>query len=166
MTEDAEQLFHLYLSDHLAGARGGVELAKRAASAEEGRSAGADLAVIARDLEEDLSSLRTLCEALGAPTHAPAKEAAAAVGEKLGRLKPNRRVSERSPLSEVLEIELLQGAVSAKRHLWETFMHLPEMRSSHTEPSLPALLERADDQFQRLGTLHRGAVQRAFRDPE
>ena len=46
--------------------------------------------------------------------------AVARAGDAAGRLKTNGRGLMRSPMTPLLEIELLRGAVNAKQGLWQT----------------------------------------------
>lgn len=48
------------------------------------------------------------------------RQVPAEIGERLGRLKLNNRLLGRSPMSPLLEVELLRGAVNAKSGFWET----------------------------------------------
>ena len=74
------------------------------------------------------------------------------VGERVGRLKPNGRVLRRAPLSDLIEIEALVDAVSAKRAGWCAL--------AAASPRVPVtsqvaeLITRADDQLDRLRSIH------------
>jgi hypothetical protein len=46
--------------------------------------------------------------------------------EKVGRLKLNGRLLEYSPLSRVIELELLSSGVETKRSMWMAFKRLAE----------------------------------------
>jgi len=74
------------------------------------------------------------------------------VGERVGRLKPNGRIVRRSPLSDLIEIEALIDAVSAKRAGWYALAaaHLPAPETSR----VAELLDRAEDQLERLRPIH------------
>jgi hypothetical protein len=49
-----------------------------------------------------------------------ARDALAATGERIARLKANGRVTERSPLSDVVELEALCSGILAKEALWRS----------------------------------------------
>src|SRR6478609_5185073 len=108
----AEQADHgrylaIYLNDHLAGAALGVELARRLRSSNQGdREMGEPLARICAEIEADRETLVGLMERLGV-ARKPLKPALARVGERLGRLKLNGQLRGYSPLSWVLELEVL-----------------------------------------------------------
>ena len=60
------------------------------------------------------------------------KTAGAAIGEKLGRLKPNEQLSGYSPLSRVLELEMLRSGVEGKHALWNSLVEVAE--TTHAAP--------------------------------
>jgi hypothetical protein len=74
----------IYLNDHLAGATGGVELARRIAHDQH----DPDLSGLARDVEQDRDSLLRIMAMLGVRQD-HVKVAGGWLGEKLGRLKLN-----------------------------------------------------------------------------
>ena len=88
------------------------------------------------------------------------KPAVAVVGERLGRLKPNGRWRSYSPLSRLVELEVLQLGVAGKRRLWRALEH------THGEDlasfDLGSLAERATAQLRRLETLHLRAASLAL----
>jgi hypothetical protein len=98
----------------------------------------------------DLEALLTLMEVAGIEP-SRLKSALAAVGEKLGTLKPNGRLVERSPLSSLVEIEGMQMAVRGKRSLWETLL---VAMPTTTPIDIGGLISRADDQLTLLEQLH------------
>ena len=146
------KLLRIYLQDHLAGATGGVELARRARGANEGTPYGEPLARLADDIEADRRSLESLLDDLGFGADR-AKNLAFWMGEKAGRLKLNGQLTGYSPLSRMIELEGLITGVNGKRSLWLT---LRELAETGAEPKLDAeriqrLVDRAEQQ---LGTLH------------
>ena len=110
-------LLGIYLNDHLAGATGGVELARRALRNNRGTLYEPDLARLVGEIDEDRVTLERLMERLRIP-RSPVKVPVAWALEKVGRLKPNGRLLEYSPLSRVVELELLASGVETKRALW------------------------------------------------
>jgi hypothetical protein len=77
-------LLGIYLNDHLAGATGGVELARRAAAARRGGEAGQALRGLAAGAAADRAALLDIMATLGGPVRAY-KVRAAWIGEKAGR---------------------------------------------------------------------------------
>jgi hypothetical protein len=154
------ELLRTYLQDHHAGSTVGVELARRAAGANQDTEFGAPLARIADEIAEDRESLERLMERLGVKPH-PVKDAGGWVAEKLGRLKPNNRLLGYSPLSRVLELEGLLIGVTGKLALWEALRD--SLGESLDGVDLVALGDRAQDQRVRLEDMRRRAAVEAFK---
>ena len=109
----------IYLNDHLAGATGGVELARRVRKSNAGeREFATSLGRVCEEIEVDRATLEALIDGLGI-SRDKLKPIAAWVGEKVARLKPNGRLRGYSPLSRVLELEGLAMGITGKKGLWE-----------------------------------------------
>lgn len=109
----------IYLNDHLAGATGGVELARRVRKNNAGEHEFAtSLSRVCEEIEADRATLETLVDGLGIARDR-FKPIGAWVGEKVARLKPNGRLRGYSPLSRVLELEGLAMGITGKKALWE-----------------------------------------------
>lgn len=136
----------IYLNDHLAGSIAGVELGKRAAGSNEGNEYGDFLAKLVIEIEEDQVNLIKLMEHLGVRKDL-LKDAAAWMGEKVGRLKLNGKLIGYSDLSRVVEFEGLYLGVQAKLSLWRNLkpLNLPEIASSGID--LSELESRAQNQI-------------------
>lgn len=141
----------IYLQNHEAAARAGVDLCRRAAFNQRRQAYGPELKRLRRDIGEDRSRLRTIMTAVGAQPN-PLLGVALQVGERIGRLKPNGRVLRRSPLSDLIEIEGLVDAVSAKRSGWYALAaaRLPAEQADQVDQ----LIQRADGQLERLAAIH------------
>lgn len=144
-----DELLGVYLNDHLAAATGGLALARRARDAQEGRDPDLHrfLVALTGEIEEDRRVLLVALDRLGIGRN-PLKRVAGALGERVGRLKTNRRLARRSPLSDVVELEGLDIAVRGKRLGW---LALEE----RGHPALggidfAALARRAEDQADRI----------------
>ena len=109
----AGQLLGIYLNDHYAGATAGLALFRRAAGAQAGTPAGAELQRLAGEVAEDRAALRALLDRLGVPVQR-SKVLSGWVLEKAARLKPNGRAVRRSPLSSLVELEALVLGVQGK----------------------------------------------------
>ena len=144
----------IYLRDHHAAGMAGTRLARRIARAHATTSA---LRQIASEIDQDLVELETIMRRLGVERDAT-KDALARIGERLGRLKPNGRLRERSPLSDLLELETLLVGITGKRALWHS------LRASASAPreDLDRLVERADSQRAIVEDARLHAVRRAF----
>lgn len=136
----------IYLNDHLAGAVGAGELARRSAAANRGTPLGDTLAGLVAELEQDRQALESAMERLGAGVDR-SKVAAAWVAEKLGRLKLNGSLLSYSPLSRLEELELLVLAVEGKALLWQA---LAKRDGPDSDLDFDALIKRARSQRRRL----------------
>jgi hypothetical protein len=146
------KLLAIYLNDHLAGATGGVELARRLrASNEDDPEFGPELAEICAEIEADRETLAAIMDRLDVDP-SRLKPLAAVLAERLGRLKLNGRLWGYSPLSRLDELELLQLGVTGKRRLWRALEHTHSGELSGFD--LSALAERATEQLGRLEALH------------
>ncbi|TWF95424.1 hypothetical protein FHU35_12419 [Saccharopolyspora dendranthemae] len=149
------RLLSIYLNDHLAGATGGVELAARAARANQGRTPdiSARVRALTEEVRADRRSLQEIMATLGAkPAHY--KVFAAWLGEKAGRFKPNAGVFRRSPLSALIEIEALYLGVQGKASAWRTLLAAAERETDLDAQHLRTLLDRAQQQLTELEDLH------------
>jgi hypothetical protein len=114
---DISKYLATYLNDHLAGATGGHELAKRAARENDGSELGTFLSGLATEIEEDRATLQAVMDDLGVKTDR-LKVAAGWAAEKAGRLKPNGQLLGYSPLSPLVELEALLIGITGKLGLW------------------------------------------------
>ena len=117
------------------------------------------LARICSEIEADREALVRLMERLEIGRD-PVKPALAKIAERLGRLKLNGRIRGYSPLSRVLEIEILSGMVGAKMQFWNALEQ--SFGESLDGFDFHDLATRADRQGQRLEDLHLAAAQRAL----
>jgi hypothetical protein len=148
-------LLGIYLNDHLAGATGGVELARRAARGCRGSATGAALEALTAEIAEDRAGLLDIMAALGISAR-QYKIYAAWVGEKVGRLKLNGRLVGRSPLSTLVELEALRLGVEGKAAGWRSLRALADLadREPRLDPTrLDELIDRARQQSQTLEEL-------------
>jgi hypothetical protein len=113
----ASKYLATYLNDHLAGATAGLALARRAAAENEGTELGVFLAQLADEIEADRHTLEEIMAALGVGTDR-VKVVAAWVFERVGRLKPNAQLRGYSPLSPLVELEVLRLGIHGKLGMW------------------------------------------------
>jgi UDP-glucose 4-epimerase len=112
------RILQSYLSDHLTGAAGGRARALKMSEWYADREIGPALAGLAAELDEEHAHLRELIDALDLRRGLPL-QALARAGELVGRLKTNGRVLTRSPMTPLLEVELLRAAVNGKQGMWQ-----------------------------------------------
>jgi hypothetical protein len=154
-------LIKIYLQDHMAGARIGLELARRTVSSNAGSRYGAELSAIGEEIEKDKQVLAEVMERLGVRPD-PVKQSSAWLGEKLGRLKLNGQLRGYSPLSRLLELEGLIVGVSGKLELWRSLAATRNVAGRLEGVELTELIRRAEDQRERLESLHERAAREAL----
>jgi len=161
--EEAERMLAIYLNDHLAGATLGVELARRLrASNEDDARFGAPLADICAEIEADRATLERVMDLLGI-RRGLVKPAGAWLSEKLGRLKLNGQLRGYSPLSRLVELELLFIGITGKMQMWDALQHT--LGGNLAEFDFGQLAERASGQRDRVQELHLAAAREAFPSP-
>ena len=147
-----QDLLAIYLNDHLAASTAGVELARRTAQSHDGER-GEELTRLADEIAEDREALRDLMKRLDV-AESTVKAAAGWVGEKVGRLKPNAHLVSRSPLSDVLELEALRAGTAARIAGIQVLRAVAVHDGRVTKQELETLLDRAQDQAERLYRIH------------
>jgi hypothetical protein len=150
-----------YLQDHRAGAESGSDLARRMLSENEGTPYEEFLAHLADEIEEDVDTLEQIMDRLGVE-RSTLKTAAAKVGEKVGRLKPNNALTSYSPLSRVLEFEGLRAGVQGKLSLWDALLEIAPFDDRIDSEEMAQLLVRAESQLKGLRVHHRLAAREAL----
>lgn len=161
MAERDRGLLGLYLADHLAGATAGLARAERMVEAYQDLPIHGGLVQFRDELEQERGRLREVIDQVG--THRrPARQAVAWVGERVGRLKLNRRLTTRSPMTVVLELELFRAAVMGKQGLWQVLQdYSADLGLSPEE--FADLARQAAAQRERLEQMHAEVRGSAFR---
>jgi hypothetical protein len=116
---------------------------------------GEPLKEICAEIEVDRETLERLMDRLDIH-RGRGKPAAAWAGEKLGRLKLNGQLTGYSPLSLLLELELLYIGISGKLRLWRALEHTVGTTQAGFDFGL--LAERAEAQRGRVEELHLDAA--------
>ncbi|MBG0851097.1 hypothetical protein I2W78_04300 [Streptomyces spinoverrucosus] len=155
-------LLGIYLNDHLAGATAGTDRARALAGALRGSPSGPTLRTLAQEITEDRASLLAIMDALDIPVR-HYKVSLAWAAEKVGRLKSNGRLVGRSPLTSLVELEILRLGVLGKAAAWQTLRLLAESDDRLDARLLDELLERADRQQATLEELRRRQTTETFR---
>lgn len=155
-------LMGLYLSDHLTGATAGTNRIERMAADFVDTPVYAELAGLAEGIRANREFLRNLIEDLGFARR-PHRQAAAWAVERVGRLKFNGRVLERSPMTMLLEAELMRSGVQGQVGLWETLQeHAGELG---LDPEVfSRLIKDTHGMLETLEQIHAYARSRALRD--
>jgi hypothetical protein len=160
-------LLGIYLNDHLAGAMLGVDRARMLADAEAERDPALADAVrpIADEIAEDRAELLKIMRRLEVPVRRY-KIVAGRLAERAGRLKTNGRLISRSPLSPMLELELLRIGVEGKAAGWRTLRRLADADPRLDAGQLDNLLERAHRQLDTLEQLRLRQVTTTFQQSD
>jgi hypothetical protein len=152
----------IYLNDHLGGATGGLELARRAASSNRNNDYGPDLARLATEIEEDRDALTRLMDELDVGRDR-IKVTGGWLAEKAGRLKLNGSLLSYSPLSRLIELEGLTIGVTGKRSLWANLAQVgPALTDRIDSVDLTDLRRRAENQLADLERLRLKAAAEAL----
>ncbi len=155
------ELLSLYLSDHLTAAVAGSERIGRMADDFVDTPVYGQLSALADDIRSERAFLGDLIDALGTRRR-PHRQAASWVMERLGRLKGNKRVVSRSPMTIVVETELMRSAALGRLGLWQTLEELAGELGLE-RATFSHLASRAHGQVEVLGEVHAWARARAFR---
>ena len=151
-SQSPHDLLGIYLNDHLAGATGGMELARRVAGSHHDPAQRPTLRRLAADITQDRRALLDIMTVLGLPVR-NYKLSAAWMAEKAARLKLNGRLLSRSPLSSLEELERLRLGVEGKAAGWRTLRTLAETDSRLNRGRLDELMARAREQADMLEEL-------------
>lgn len=146
----ASEMMHTYLQDHHAGAAAGLDLLRRVAENHSDPETREVVHRIADETAEDLAGLEELMTLVGA-SPSLLKDLPAKAAEKFGQLKPNRRVTDRSPLSDLVELEALTMAVTGKKMGFRALLEIEDPRLP--TPTLQNLFERAERHARELEEL-------------
>lgn len=153
-------LFELYLSDHLTGSTGGVNRSRRMADDYIDTPVFAQLGELAEQLAAERAFLQQLIHELGF-SQKPYRQAVAWAGERIGRLKGNGHVATRSPMTLLLESDLMRGAVHSKIGVWETLRdYAPDLGIE--SGIFEQLIHTAKHQLDLLDQVHAYARANAF----
>ena len=147
----------IYLNDHLAGATAGTELARRLASSPQEPEVRAELRQLADEVAQDRAELLRITKDLGFRVRRY-KARAGLLAERVGRLKSNGRLIRRSPLSTLLELEMLRLGVEGKAAGWRTLLQLSADVGKIDRARLEELLTRAGRQAEVLESLRERAA--------
>lgn len=145
-------LLGIYLNDHYAGSTGGLELFRRAAAQHRGTPVGDTVDLLVKEVAEDRQALLEMLTALGVPVR-QYKVVGAWALEKVGRLKLNGRLLERSPLSDLVEFEAMRLGVEGKAAGWRVLRVAASRYDVLDRDRLDRLIARASRQIDTLEEL-------------
>jgi hypothetical protein len=151
----------IYLNDHLMGSTTGLELVRRIAHEYPGTDLGVFADGLAAEIAEDRDTLLEIMDRLGA-SRDQAKVALGWVTEKVGRLKLNGELRDRSPLSPLVELEGLSIGIEGKHLMWVVLAEVDAVAEAIGRDRLAKLVARAVDQRERVEVHRRAAARTAL----
>ncbi|MGB3762998.1 MAG: hypothetical protein WA966_07215 [Ornithinimicrobium sp.] len=156
-------LLQIYLADHQAGARGVMNRLDQMTAYTDLPIAPV-IAQLHAEVREEFAWVAALVTRLEV-SPGRVKQSGARVGELLGRLKLNGRWRRRSPLTPVVELEMLSAAVVGKQRLFETLTDLRDDLPVNPE-ELANLSARAERQLSDITDAHERLRRTAFKNHE
>lgn len=158
---DADERLGAYLNEHLLGAEGGVRAFRAAVRTWEGTPHEAALDALADEVDRDRRDLARIIMRLG---HKPAgwKRLLTGLLRAFGAAGPYNLLRQRRASTAQIELDLLTGAVRAKRLMWEALLELAEDDARHDVPLLRDLVARADHQLGELARITLATVRERF----
>jgi hypothetical protein len=154
--DDAHRLLGIYLADHRAGAAAGSARARRFAAANANSFLADAAQEVSHEIDEDVALLDEILARLGCRQSAW-KNFAARAAELLGRLKLNGRLRGPSPLTRLVELEVLVAGIVTKQSLWHTLGVVQQQRPELDRFDFDELQQRAVQQRMKLEA-HRQAT--------
>lgn len=150
-----------YLSDHLAGAAGAIELMQHVESVYANTDVARVIAGVRVDVEADVDKLKALAATLDV-TESPSRELGAWVGARMAELKLYLDDSSNGPLYLLEAIETLAMGIDGKLALWRGLAAAADDVPSLRGPDYARLTQRAQDQRQRIEPARLDAVRAVF----
>jgi hypothetical protein len=160
----ADRLLGIYLADHRAAAAAGSARARRFAEANAETFIADTAQEVSREIDEDVTLLDEILGRLGCRPSAW-KNLAARAAELVGRLKLNGRLRGYSPLSRLVELEVLVAGIVTKQSLWHTLGLVQQQRTELDRFDFEELQQRAVRQRMKLEAHRQAAVAEALSSP-
>ncbi|MCR4514150.1 hypothetical protein [Aeromicrobium sp. 50.2.37] len=150
-----------HVHTHLAGSAAGIDLFGRSADAQLDPDIGAMVRDIHRELLDERRRLRRMADDLGVG-ESKALTLAARAGERVGRLKPNGSLTERTDMTDLVELEAMRTAVAGKHAGWQALLSVVDVHPALDRTELEELIAQAEAQQVRLAQAHTQAAARAL----
>ncbi|MEA2146883.1 MAG: hypothetical protein QOG59_2470 [Solirubrobacteraceae bacterium] len=141
----ADRALDVYLTDHLAGATLGADLAKQLIEHGEGTPLAETMRPLAAEIEEDREALKSLMDALGTSPN-PVKVATGWIAEKASRIKFSGLTAGEPELGTYLALETMSLGVAGKISLWEALQTVAASDPALTALDFDALIARGRSQ--------------------
>ena len=164
-TPDAGERLGIYLDDHRALIAGELALADRCRRSNEGTELAHQLTVHIGTVTTDRSIIDQVLTHLDRRID-HVKAMAAALGERIGRFKPNGQLTGQSPLSPVVELEGLIAATHARQVMWTALDECDALTPFATGGSVSERADVAAEQLDVLRSFHHEAIAHAVASPD
>lgn len=158
---DDRRLLGIYLNDHLAGSAVGRSLAGRISKSHGSEAARREGARLVSEIDDERRALVAMVGRLGLRPKR-ARQMAAPLLERLGRLKLNGSLLKRSPLSDLVELEGMSLGVNGKLRMWQALRVIAPSEGALDEAELDRYIGQAEAQIARLDALRLDAAAQAF----
>lgn len=143
----AYQGLEVYLTDHLAGATAGVNLAQMASEEHRSDEHGPFFGEIASEIKADFAELERLISELGIDQSAT-KTAAAEIGSKM--MAPKFTGGDDDEFNAFITLETLSIGVEGKACMWKALKSVEDSNATLESFGIDGLLERAQSQRDRI----------------
>ena len=154
------QRLAIHLNDHRAIITGELALTRRARAHHVGTVLGHHLTRHLGEVSLDLDLVDALIAGIGGRID-HLKSFGALIAERLGRLKPNGQLVGSSPLSDVVELEVLGAASHIRTTMWASLLDAEVVPASFID-RVAARRDAAGEQLDQLHDHLRTAVNEAF----
>lgn len=138
----------IYLNDHLAGARGALDLIDDIVEGDTDDELKRFLVGLRTEIDEDREQLRRVMSLLDVTEHR-SKQILASIAESTSRLKL-ARVGQSEQMSRLLELETLSAGVWTKIRLWRSLGSAADLRARLEGIDLDELVTRGERQLDEL----------------
>jgi hypothetical protein len=143
----AYQGLEVYLTDHLAGATAGVNLAEMAAQEHRADEHGAFFGEIASEIKKDFQTLEKLIDELAVERSAT-KNAAAEIGSKM--MAPKFVGGDDDELNAFITLETLSMGIEGKVCMWKALKTVQDAYPTLQGYDLDDLVSRGQSQRERI----------------
>lgn len=159
-----EELLGTYLNDHLGGSMAGIETVEHCIATADGGAMQVELERLRDEIEEDRDVLTELIGRFEFRQNV-LKKTAGWISEKAARLKVGSGSSEphRVAFRMMEQLESLALGITGKRSLWKLLMEVLPDDPRLSEVDLNDLLQRAENQFERVDRMRLQTAREAFR---
>ncbi|MDQ6765265.1 MAG: hypothetical protein M3Z22_04080 [Verrucomicrobiota bacterium] len=150
-----------YLSDHLSGSVGALELLENLIRSYEQEPLGLFFRELRSDVAADKEQLEALIARLGF-SESPLRKASAWILEKFSRVKLSPDRADENAMELFLALEALVLGINGKNELWRALAAASENVAGLRSPDYSELQRRAEAQAERVEEKRRDLARRVF----